>query len=798
MDSVTAAELTAVLALAAPRPEARRALARLVAAHPAPDLAAALHAWDEHGGDAGWARELAVLLARHAARLPFVEAELRGWMAAVRPAVANTIGTSTRITGPVVQARDITGGVHIHSAAAPPPREPAVPRQLLPVPGHFINRGQELAELDRLHSAFRDGPAPLIAVLSGPAGIGKTTLARRWLLGQTDSCPDGQLYADLRGHSLDGPARPGELLTGLLRALGHERIPAELAEKAALWRSATAQTRIALLLDGARSAAQVRPLLPGATAALTVVTSRNRLTGLGLEGAAFVALPALGTPDAVELLSRRVGADRVRREPEAALAMAEACAGLPLAVCVAGARAAARPRQPLAVLADALGGDTGGNPLDALRVEGESALRAALQESYRLLAPEVAAGYRLLSLSPVPGITPPVAAAVCGTGPDETDRLLDDLVEANLLEDFGPDPVTGLARYRYHDLLRLHAHERADAEEPAAARDAAVRRIVDFHLAAATAAEALLTPSHRTLRRDYASAPPPAPFADAGGALRWLDAERAHLMAVLRTAAARGWHASTWQLADALWPLMLRLRPYDLWIEAHEIGLEAARRDRDPDAISRMLTSGGTGLRNVGRYEEALSRFGEALRAARADPDPAARRAEAQALHGLGQTHRLAGRLTAARERFTEALALREEIGYRRGAALTRLCLGDTALADDRPEEALPYLARARADLLAEHDPYDAARALAFLGHARSRAAGQEPGDDELLQALAEFESTGSVHWQGRVLEMLGEAAEERGDPERAEDWYTRSLARYRDVSETDARRLRARLRRPD
>ncbi|MFG3288760.1 tetratricopeptide repeat protein [Streptomyces sp. NPDC048179] len=810
MESVSVAELTAALALAARRPEAGQALARLVTALSAPDVTAALRAWDEPGPDDGRTRELAVLLARHAAGQPFLDHELRNWSAAVRPAVtdstgpavANSIGTSAQITGPVVQARDITGGLHIHPAAAPP-GVPAVPRQLLPVPGHFINRSQELAELDRLRSALRGGPAPLIAVISGPAGIGKTTLARRWLLGQTESCPDGQLYADLRGHSLDGPARPGELLTGLLRALGHERIPAELAEKTALWRSVTTGTRIALLLDGARSAAQVRPLLPAATASLTVVTSRNRLTGLGLEGAAFVALPALGTGEAVELLSRRVGADRVRREPEAALAMAKACAGLPLAVCVAGARAAARPRQPLAVLAGALGGDTGGNPLDALRVEGESALRAALQESYHLLTPEAAVGYRRSSLAQVPVLTPPVVAAACGTGPDETDRLLDDLVEANLVEDLGPDPVTGLARYRYHDLLRVHARERALAEEPAAERDAVVRRVVDFHLAAATAAETLLTPSHRTLRRDYASTPPPAPFADAAGALAWLDAERAHLMAVLRTAAARGWHAAAWQLADALWPLVLRLRPYDLWIEAHEIGLEAARRDRDPAGISRMLTSGGAGLRNVGRYEEALARFDEALRAARAHPDagpdPAARRAEAQALHGLGQTHRLAGRLTEARDRFTEALALREEIGYRRGAALTLLCLGDTALADDRPEDALPYLVRARAGLLAERDPYDAARALAFLGLARSRCAGggQEPVEDELLQALAEFEETGSVHWQGRVLEMLGEAAEERGDPERAEDWYTRSLARYRAVSESDARRLRARLHRP-
>jgi tetratricopeptide (TPR) repeat protein len=824
MDQVTAGELRAALTRAADRPEAREELVRLLRALPSTSaLAEAVRAWAPEGTDFlpdtdGTVRTLAELLAREAASRPSLTGELRRWLrdtgtpaqgpGDVGHRVANTIGTSARIVGPVIQAHDI-GGVHIHPVVDPPAAAaPAVPRQLLPVPGHFINRRHELAELDRLTGASHQGP--VIAVISGPAGVGKTTLARRWLLGRAESFPDGQLYADLRGHFTDGPARPGELLTELLRSFGHRQVPVELNEQAALWRSVTADARIALLLDNALSAAQVRPLLPGSAAALTVVTSRNRMTGLGLEGAVFLPLDVLGTRDAVELLSRRVGVDRVRREPEAALAMARACAGLPLAVCVAGARAAARPRQPLAVLARALSGTAGEGPLDALRVGGDSAVRAALHESYRLLEPRLCVAYRRLSLLPVPVFTPPAAAAVCGVVPATADRLLDELVEAHLLEDLGPDPDTGLARYRFHDLLRAHAGEVAAEEESEEDLDRAVRRVVDFHLSAATAAEALLTPSHRTLRRDYATEPAPPPFHDAPGALRWLDAERAHLMAVLRTAAARDWHAAVWQLADALWPAFLRLRPYDLWIEAHERGLAAARRDGDREGVSRMLTSGGTGLRSVGRYDEAAAWFRQARDAAGEDiaqlvpyegeaPKEltAARRAEAQALHGLGQTHRLAGRLDEARAHFAQALTLREEIGYRRGAALTRLSLGETVLAAGRPDEAVPQLARARADLLAENDPYDAARALAFLGRAHALRDGTRhtTADDRLRQALAEFTRTGSVHWQGRVLEMLGQGAEERGDLERARDFYEQSLARYRPVSEQDRRRLTERLR---
>ncbi|PWG15008.1 hypothetical protein DF268_01885 [Streptomyces sp. V2] len=725
---------------------------------------------------------LAETLARRTAGSPQRARELRDLLAALRtPQVHNTIGTSARLTGPVVQARDVSGGIHFHTPAAP-----AVPRQLLPVPGHFVNRDGELAELEGL---MADG-GPVTVVVSGPAGMGKTTLARRWLLGRAEEFPDGQVYADLRGHSPEGPASPGELLLGLLRSFGHDQVPADLNGRMTLWRSATAGLRMALLLDSALSAAQVRPLLPGSAAAVTVVTSRNRLTGLGPEGASFLELPALATRETMELLSRRVGADRVRREPEAALTMARACAGLPLAACVAGARAAARPRQPLAVLARALGGDDE-RALDALSIGGESAVRAALQESYRLLAPELAAGYRRLGLLPVPFFSSAVAAAVLDVGVGEAERMLDALVEANLLEDLGPD------RHRFHDLLRLHARERAAAEESAEGVDRARRRAVDHYLSLATAAEALLSPSHRTLRRDYTGPPSPAPFTDAAGALRWLGEESAPLMAVLRDCARRGQDAAAWQLADAMWPYFLRIRPYDLWIEAHEIGLAAARRVGDREGVGRMLTSGGIALNNAGRYDDAIAWSQEALDLAREDTAAgrgAARRAESQALYGLGQTHRLAGRLTEARRHFAEALALREEIGYRRGAALTRVCLGDIALADDRPDEALPHLREARAELLQENDLYDAARALAYLGRAHALAGLHDTAESQLLQALAEFEETGSVHWQARTLEMLGQGARERGDLERARDLYTESLTRYRPVSASDARRLADRL----
>ncbi|MEV0255148.1 tetratricopeptide repeat protein [Streptomyces sp. NPDC050732] len=824
MDQVTAPEVQAALALAAGRPAMARALLDTVRARADAATVELARAWASPpaGADGGeLARTLAAALAEQAVHRPGLAADLRAWLAtaqaAAPPDVANAVGGDARVQGTVVQAHGIHGGVHIHPAAAlATERARAVPRQIPAVPAHFTNRERELAALHRTATAAQDGP--VLAVISGPAGVGKTTLARRWLLGLADAFPDGQLYADLRGHSDSDPARPGELLGQLLRAVGEDRVPADLGEQSALWRSATAGARIALLLDNAVSAAQVRPLLPGGARALTAVTSRGRLSGLGMDGAAFHPLDVLATHEAVELLRRRIGADRVSREPEAALSVARACAGLPLAVCVAAARVAARPRQPLAAMAGALDG-RGGGALDALRVEGEYAVRGALDTSYRLLPPEQARAYRTLGLAPVPLLSVEVAAEACALRVDEADRLLDELAEVNLLEDLGPDPRTGAGRYRFHDLVKTHAGQLAADHDGRADAEAAVRRVVDFYLYAATEAETLLTPSHRILPRRYAQHPSqPPPFTDPPGALRWLDAERTHLMAALRTAAERGWDDTAWMLADAMFPLFLRLRPYDLWIEAHEIGLAAARRAGDRAAESQMLTSGGTGLRNAGRHDEAVAWFGHALEVARErvaaleggrapgtdspsrDEGTAARRAEAQALHGLGQSHRLAGRLAEAARYFRLALPLREEIGYRRGAALTRICLGDVALADGRPHEALPHLTAARAELLAEDDPYDAARALAFLGQAALRCAGDdttavEAAETQLARAIREFEATGSVHWQARVLEMLGEAAEERREPERARHWYEQALARYESVSAPDVRRVRERLR---
>jgi len=769
---------------------ARDGLARLLefTGEPDAELAAAWTAVSECDVPApADVRNLAITLARRAAGDDRLLGALRSWLENRAPSGAdsghaNTIGGAVRIQGASVQARDVHGGIHVHQA--PAPRRPPTPRQLPPVTAHFAGREEDLRALDALR-AGHPRSAPQLVVVSGPAGVGKTTLASWWLRRLTEDFPDGHLYADLGGHAPAGPADPLTVLDRFLRSLGVMAVPGDPAERVALWRSVTADLRLAVMLDNAYTAAQVRPLLPGTPGGLVVVTSRQRLTGLVVDGATVHQLGALDPGAALELLRRAGGGDRVTRDPQTARRVVGLCAFLPLAVSLAAAHLAARPRQPLSTVAAALARRHG--PLEALRVEGEAAVRTALDESYGALPDGAARTYRRLGLLPVTHYDTPMVAASCALSPDDAERTLDLLIETNLLEDTGPDG------HRFHDLVRLHAAQRGEAEETAEARRELTRRFVDWCLFTATAAEAILSPSHRDLARDYVHRPAvPVPFQDGGMALAWLDSHRQSLMAAVRSSVESGWDTTAWQLVDAMWPLFLRLRPTELWIEAHRIGLDAARRAGDRRAVGRMLTSGANGLRDAGRTEEAAEWYEEALRHAEEDGDV---RQQAQALQGLGNARLRAGRPAEAEGFFVRALALREFIGYGRGAALSRLCLGEVALARGDHDRAAGLLSRAHTDLTAAGDTYDAARALAFLGHALACGGDTEGGERRLRQALADFEATGSRHWQARTLELLGQAALRAGDGERARQRFRRSLDLYRPLSPADTRRLEDRLR---
>ncbi|MFG2777769.1 tetratricopeptide repeat protein [Streptomyces prunicolor] len=708
----------------------------------------------------------------------------------------NVIGGDSVLHGPTVQARDIHGGIHFHPPAPAPPSRHPVPRQLPPVAARFIGREADRRGLNLLR-AGRPAHSAQVLVVSGLAGVGKTTLATHWLYEHADSFPDGQLYADLGGRATDGepgPTSPAVVLEAFLVALGASSVPAGIAQRSALWRSLTSGLRLAVLLDSAFTAAQVRPLLIGAPTGLTVVTSRTNLTGLRVDGASVHRLEGLSMESAVELLAVG-GGTRVAREPAAAREVVRLCGRLPLTVALASAQLALRPHHSVSALAESL--SVGQGAADTLRVDGEAVMRTALDMSYEILPDESRALYRRMGLLPADrhDLSLLTALAADGEGARDTGHASDiavhALVEANLLEETGP------TTYRFHDLVRPHARRLGEELEDPGRQERTLRCFVDWCLATAAAAEHILTPSHRLPGHDLpAGTVSPAPLDGPEDALAWLDTYRNGLMGAVRHSAEVGWDFSCWRLTDLIWPLFLRLRPSEMGIEAHRLGLDAARRSGSRQGEGRMLTSGAIGLRNAGRYPEATDWYRQALEMATADHDV---RQQAQALSGLGHIGLLAHRLDDARDHFEHALRLRESIGYRRGAALSRRRLGETALAGGDLATAAEQLRRAGTELDALGETYEATRVLALLGHVLDRAGDSEGGVGLLRECLTRFRAgdARSEHGEARCLEWLGEAAESRGDHAESIRHYEAARELFRRLSPEDAQRLDDRLRQP-
>ncbi|MFI6581608.1 ATP-binding protein [Embleya sp. NPDC050493] len=699
----------------------------------------------------------------------------------VRPSDTGHNELGGTVYGPSVQARTVHGGIHF---SVQRPDVAVVPWQLPPGPP-MIARLRELGELRRL---LRVDGGPIV-LLSGMPGVGKTTLALAGLRDLGEEFPDGRLYADLRGHGGGPPAQWTEIVGGFLRGLGVPagEVPRDPGEQLGLYRSLTAQRRLGVLLDDAATAAQVRPLLP-AGSNVTVVTSRSRLSGLLVNGGVPVHLEPLDRQAAVDLLAATMNDHRVGEEPVQAGELVDLCARLPLAVQVAAARLAARPNRPITTMVRALADERG--RLDALALDGDHTVRAALDVSYRDLPEAAAVLYRGLGVHPGPDFEPIVATAVLGAGehgdPDAAELVLEALVDRNLLTEAAD------GRYRFHDLIRLHAIAKM-CERPAPERAEALRAILDHYLATATGAEVLLEPQHASLTRTYARADVPrVEFADQSAALLWLERHRVTLLAAIRSAAGAHLPDVAWQLTDALWPLFLRGKYFDEARTAHEIGLRAARECADPAAESRMSTSGGLCELSAGGHEAALRMFTEASRVC-VDSGDAVGAARTRNYTGLALLR--LGRLDEAAEAFREAEERCRALGDDRPAALARFNRADVALRSGLPDRAVEYAEAARSELVRVGDEYNAARAQALIGRALSASARYDEAEVRLSAALEVLRRHRARVEAAHVLSALAESAERRERLDRARELYAEALESYGTVRTPAAEVVRARLR---
>ncbi|MGW5018373.1 ATP-binding protein [Streptomyces cacaoi] len=732
---------------------------------------------------------LSYLLARQAAADIAFHTALDNWLGhlAGTQELDNVIGGSAQIQGAVVQTGPVHGGVHLHQPSRPDEStHRGVPHQLKPCPGNFTDRERELREMDRIADARTDGAGPALIVLFGIGGVGKTALSLRWLHQVSHCYPDGQLYADLATGPGRSPSAASSVLAGFLRALGidSEHIPVDVDQAAALFRSTTAHKRILILLDNAVSAAQVRTLLPSSPTSAVVVTTRWRLSGLALEGAAFVPVMPLPQQAGRELLVRTLGVDRATAEAEAVAGLVGLCAGLPIALSIAAARLVARPEWPVSRVVRELSDEQ--RRLKALAME-EVTILSVFDLSYDGLSTGAARAYRRLGLVPGPDFSIESAAAVVQEPVEDAALLVDNLVDASLLEEHGPD------RYRFHDLVRLHARRHAEVEDGDVTRRCVVARLLEYYLLLGRAVDRAVTPLEWHLApagRSHEPVPeftPVPEFADGQEALQLLERELPNLMAALEAGHECGLDQPVWQLAEAMWSLFLLRKHFPEWMVAYRLGIEAAARCGDHAAHSRMHHHLGFAHHNLGRADEALQHGNAALAAARRAGHE---QAEAEALSLVGMAHRSRGRPHDAIGVLREAVELDHRAGRVRGEALGLRRLGQALVAAGMPGEAIGRLERSRD--LAESLSDDNVRAmtLVWLADALTRTGRAAEATATAREALEVVRTSGSDQYQAQALMVWGEAAEQLEDLTTARRLIQQARAHYLAAGAPDLRRV--------
>lgn len=488
------------------------------------------------------------------------------------------------------------------------------PRQEAPAPGacglprgvgDFTGRARELRALRELSGRAGDEEAAVVAAISGAAGIGKTALAVRAAGQVPELFPDGRFYLDLRGMD-PVPLEPGTALSRLLKALGvaERRIPADAEERAGHYRALLRERRCLIILDNAAHEGQVRALLPSGGPVMTLITSRRPLAGL--EGTHRFPLEHLADEEAAALLRTIVGVERAEADPDGVTQVANLCGNLPLALRIAGNRLQSRPGWTVGQLAARLGDK--GRRVESLAA-GDLSVATAFALSYRQLSPPARRCFRRLALVAAPDFGVPMTAVLTELGLAEAEDALEELVDLGLLQ----SPY--LARYRFHDLVRLFARARLSEEEPIESQRRARRRMDHWLLEVATVAGRWFEP-------DY-GAPPPGwdslvTLETAGQAQEWLQAEGETWLAALRQAARAGEHARVVQVAEAMHWFSDLWMHWGHWPEVFALSAAAARAMGDPglEAVHLNYLSWAQTYCQA-RYDEAEATALRALELAR-------------------------------------------------------------------------------------------------------------------------------------------------------------------------------------
>ncbi|MFG2194490.1 BTAD domain-containing putative transcriptional regulator [Streptomyces sp. NPDC048639] len=701
------------------------------------------------------------------------------------------------------------------------------PAQLPATVSDFTGRTAFVGELGE-QLATAEGRIMAVSAVAGIGGVGKTTLAVHVAHAARDHFPDGQLYVDLQGAGARA-AEPEAVLGAFLRALGtpDAAIPDAVDERAALYRSTLDGRRVLVLLDNARDAAQVRPLLPGTEGCAALITSRTRMVDLA--GAHLLDLDVMSPEEALQLFTKIVSEERVAGERDAALDVVAACGFLPLAIRIAASRLAARRTWTVSTLAAKLADER--RRLDELQA-GDLAVRATFELGYAQLEPQQARAFRLLGLADGPDISLAAAAAVLDLDVFETEELLESLVDASLLESAAP------GRYRYHDLVRLyaracagvtHAEGQGRNEQPQGAegpdeRDAALSRLLDFYLATAARVYALERPGDRLIEHVHHPKHAGLDFTDRSEALDWLYREAECLLACVRQstsrttleragdlllttkdlaesgANSRRYEAAATAIRDAAAATgENKVEGRALTILTH-VNSIAGRFDEADDAAQRAIALGRLTEDRVpsceapndrgiiaiyqSRLEDAERYLLQALDAFRADANGPG---EASALCNLSRVHLATGRTASAIELAQQGIAIYDRMGLALRLANGRYALGmalgnggQTSEAVDRLSEALLVFRESRQRLWEGMTLFRMAEV-----HLAARKSAQAAAHAEL--ALAVLRDVGGEWRRANVLRVLGEALEGIGQTDRARACWQDALVIFERLGSPEA-----------
>jgi DNA-binding SARP family transcriptional activator len=671
------------------------------------------------------------------------------------------------------------------------PAQPA-PAQLPADIPDFTGRAGQVEELRRLLSpdgeaAASPGAVPVVLVV-GSGGLGKTALAVHVAHLLADRFGGGQLYANLRGAT--EPVDSGEVLARFLRDLGMDgaRVPVEAEERAAQFRTRLAGRQMLIVLDDARDAAQVRPLLPGSASCSVLVTARWAMPEL--VGSRLLDLDVLPPAEARALFGRVAGEERAGAEPAATDRVLMACAGLPLAIRIAGARLAARGGWNVRTLAGRLSNER--RRLDELRA-GNLAVRASFEVSFASLAGSAGSGgvdparvFRMLGVWTGPFIALPAACALLGQEEQPVAEALEVLVDAHLLESPRPDV------YRFHDLLRVYAADRAQAQESEQDRHEAVTRLLTWYLHTTEAAGRVIAPQHIRVPLE----PPPGPvrpleFSSLESSLAWCEHERAGVVAATRLAAEYRLREIAWKLPAATMSFFYRRSHRADWLATHEIGLASARVAGDRLAEAWMLNNLGIafGIQHMG---ESIACFEQALALCREIGDS---RGETRAANNLANAYFDLRRFDQALAMAEKALIVQRRAGRRSGEGITLGIIGGACRELGRYTEAVEHLQQALHISREFNDRHVEATSLSDLGDAYLGLNRIEDAIGCYAESLAIWRSLADQHSQAATLRRLARASQRSGDTRQAVELLTEALRLCEELGDdAEASEVRASL----